>query len=178
MCVQQGQRGDDGRRASGKCHRESRRSTCYVGCTVCWREARQVEAASAVGRESGCTLGRVLNLISAGARSGPGSLTAHAARGNTHAALHLEGGWSGAGDWWCGTPWGPALGRAAAVERRGTRFPPKTTFLLESLANLGPQSCGDTRRGRTRRPSKAVSQSVSRRRSRQLVLFLVLPGNS
>lgn len=60
----------------------------------------------------------------------------------------------------------------------GERVFPKTTFLLESLANLGPQSCGDTRRGRTRRPSKAVSQSVSRRRSRQLVLFLVLPGNS
>lgn len=43
----------------------------------------------------------------------------------------------------------------------GERVFPKTTFLLESLANLGPQSCGDTRRGRTRRPSKAVSQQAT-----------------
>lgn len=54
-------------------------------------------------------------------------------------------------------------GNTAVLQLLGgeERVFPKTTLVLESLANLGPQSCGDTRRGRTRRPSKAVSQSVS-----------------
>ena len=56
-----------------------------VGCTACWREAAGGGAASAVGRESDSTLGRVLNLISSGGMCRPGSLAAHVARGNTHA---------------------------------------------------------------------------------------------
>ena len=47
-----------------------------------------------------------------------------------------------------GWPWHEsAVGRAAGVG--GKRVFAKTTFVLESLTSLGPQSCGDIRGRRT-----------------------------
>lgn len=158
--------------ALGKCHRESRRRCRLHGLL----EGGEAGGGGVGSRKRKRLYARPrLELDFCGRHEGA-RVTCRPRRLGQHARRSASRG----RPVWCSRTGGAGRGEQHWSAGRqlldgGKRVFAKTTFVLESLANLGPQSCGDTRRGRTRHPSKAVSQSVSRRRSRLQVLVSCAP---